>query len=246
MATVQRLSYLVTARIKSSASLNSFDDVVLGLMRNSLDANATTIDIVIDLMHAYCSIEDNGNGIAPEEFPGSTFKPRDSGAFGHSRSFIANLSALSRVTFVSKMANRSVVSRSVLEHAAICERRDFLPQDTQELGGKVSGTKVTAQNIFTCLPFRMKEQTQKQIKSFQKDWDKVKRGVLGTILAWQKELRINMYEKYFHWNIQFAGNTPSVPVCRGFDLQYTFSVFKQIGGIPTESKSSWVPILGSK
>lgn len=56
------------AQLTSSSKINSLKDVILGLLRNALDAKATIIDVTVDYRRGGCSIEDNGLGILPAEF----------------------------------------------------------------------------------------------------------------------------------------------------------------------------------
>ena len=58
----------VAAQIKSSTTINSLATVVLGLLANSLDADARRVDINVDLRRGAASLEDDGNGIPPKEF----------------------------------------------------------------------------------------------------------------------------------------------------------------------------------
>jgi DNA mismatch repair protein MLH3 len=58
----------VVAQIKSSTVVVSLTDVVLELLKNSLDAKATRVDAVIDFARGACTVEDDGLGISPLEF----------------------------------------------------------------------------------------------------------------------------------------------------------------------------------
>ena len=58
----------VVAQIKSSTAITSLSGVVLELLKNSLDAGATKLDVTVDFVRGGCTIEDNGFGIAPREF----------------------------------------------------------------------------------------------------------------------------------------------------------------------------------
>ena len=58
----------VAAQIKSSTTVTSLSVVVLGLLANSLDADARRIDINVDLRRGAASVEDDGIGIPPKEF----------------------------------------------------------------------------------------------------------------------------------------------------------------------------------
>lgn len=58
----------VAAQIKSSISINSLDNVILGLLENSLDARAHKIVVSVDFRRGACMVEDDGDGIPPLEF----------------------------------------------------------------------------------------------------------------------------------------------------------------------------------
>ena len=58
----------VVAQIKSSTTVTSLSIVVLGLLTNSLDADARRVDINVDLRRGAASVEDDGTGIPPQEF----------------------------------------------------------------------------------------------------------------------------------------------------------------------------------
>ena len=58
----------VVAQLKSSTVITTLNDVIDGLLRNSLDAEATQVNISVDYTRGSCSVEDNGYGIPPAEF----------------------------------------------------------------------------------------------------------------------------------------------------------------------------------
>ena len=58
----------VIAQIKSSTAITNLHGVVLELVKNSLDAAATTVRIAVDYGHGGCTVEDDGLGILPSEF----------------------------------------------------------------------------------------------------------------------------------------------------------------------------------
>lgn len=65
---IQPLPHDVIAQIKSSTTITSLNGVVLELMKNSLDAGSTKIDISLDYSRGGCLVEDDGLGILPSEF----------------------------------------------------------------------------------------------------------------------------------------------------------------------------------
>jgi DNA mismatch repair protein MLH3 len=58
----------VAAQIKSSTAVVSLTGVVLELLGNSLDAQATKVDATVDFGRGGCTVEDDGMGITPLEF----------------------------------------------------------------------------------------------------------------------------------------------------------------------------------
>ena len=65
---IQPLPEDVIAQIKSSTTITSLNGVILELMKNSLDAGSTKVDISVDYRRGGCTVEDNGLGILPSEF----------------------------------------------------------------------------------------------------------------------------------------------------------------------------------
>lgn len=71
MATVSSIFPLpadVLSQIRSSVTIASLNDVVLDLVKNSLDSNASNIEVAVDYSRGSCTVEDNGLGIEPVEF----------------------------------------------------------------------------------------------------------------------------------------------------------------------------------
>lgn len=65
---IQPLPPEVVAQIKSSITITSLNGVVCELVKNSLDASSTKIDISVDYAKGSCIVEDDGLGILPAEF----------------------------------------------------------------------------------------------------------------------------------------------------------------------------------
>lgn len=65
---IQQLPDDVVAQIKSSTTITSLNGVITGLIKNSLDADATKITITVEYAKGNCSVQDNGSGILPAEF----------------------------------------------------------------------------------------------------------------------------------------------------------------------------------
>lgn len=66
--TIKPLPDIEAAQIKSSLLITSLQDVAIGLIDNSLDSDATKVNVEIDFEWGFCAVEDNGTGIATVDF----------------------------------------------------------------------------------------------------------------------------------------------------------------------------------
>jgi DNA mismatch repair protein MLH3 len=55
-------------QLRSCVLLNSLNDAIIGLIKNSLDAEAQTIRVEVDFLRGNCCVEDDGAGIPAAEF----------------------------------------------------------------------------------------------------------------------------------------------------------------------------------
>jgi signal transduction histidine kinase len=67
-ASILPLPTEVIAQIKSSVAITSLTAVILGLVENSLDAQASKLTVEVDFVRGDCVVEDDGRGILPQEF----------------------------------------------------------------------------------------------------------------------------------------------------------------------------------
>jgi DNA mismatch repair protein MLH3 len=58
----------VAEKIRSCILITTLNDVVCGLLKNSLDAGATRVNITLDYSKGNCEVDDDGSGILPVEF----------------------------------------------------------------------------------------------------------------------------------------------------------------------------------
>lgn len=65
---IQPLPRKAVEQIKSSLTITTLNQAVLGLLENALDASATKIHLSVDYCRGSCTIEDDGHGIHPAEF----------------------------------------------------------------------------------------------------------------------------------------------------------------------------------
>lgn len=77
LAPIVALSEADISQLQSSRTITTLKEVVAGLLSNALEAEATNIQITWDHAKGDCIVEDNGIGIALEEFRenGGLLKP---------------------------------------------------------------------------------------------------------------------------------------------------------------------------
>lgn len=67
-AAIKLLPIEAQVQLKSSVVLNSLNDAIIGLIKNSLDAQAQSIRVEVDFARGSCCVEDDGVGIPASEF----------------------------------------------------------------------------------------------------------------------------------------------------------------------------------
>lgn len=65
---IKRLPADAVANIRSSLCIRTLNEVVLELVKNSLDANAQKVTVVVDFAKGGCTVEDDGCGIRQQDF----------------------------------------------------------------------------------------------------------------------------------------------------------------------------------
>lgn len=67
-SSIKPLPVQAQLQLKSSVALNSLNDAVIGLIKNSLDSWAHTVHVEVDFSRGICCVEDDGAGIPAREF----------------------------------------------------------------------------------------------------------------------------------------------------------------------------------
>ncbi|KAJ4421288.1 DNA mismatch repair protein [Gnomoniopsis sp. IMI 355080] len=191
----------VVAQIKSSVTISSLNSVVTGLIANSLDAEATKINISVDYSRGNCSIEDNGIGIPPSEF-------KEDGALGqlHCTSkfpahptihgkhgvFLASVASLSLLSITSHHQDyHSHNSMSIHNSRVLARNTPCLPE--QKLLTFTHGTRVTVRDLFGSMPVRVKHRAlQAEKSSFTRDWDRLALDVVALLIPWPAAVSLSI------------------------------------------------------
>jgi DNA mismatch repair protein MLH3 len=149
----------VVAQIKSSTTITGLNQVIIGLFENSLDAQATKIDISVDYRRGGCTIEDNGIGISPLEFRENgglgrmyhTSKQHDNTQLeihGGQGTFLASVAALSLFTITSRHTQQYSHNTLSLHRSKTISRLTPAPPQHAIRTTTGYGTRISVRDLF--------------------------------------------------------------------------------------------------
>ncbi|CAI6338287.1 unnamed protein product [Periconia digitata] len=253
---IQPLPTDVVAQIKSSASVTSLTGVVIELLKNALDANATHVDVTVDFGRAACSVEDNGIGIAPSEFRQdgglcklyctSKYYPGQA-CLGCNGTFLASLAAMCLIHVVSRHHQHRSHNLLTLHYSKVIDRQ--LPAQSQYDINARHGTRVTVRNLFGNLPVRVKQRAALvgQKSEYDRLWATLKRDVTGLLLSWTQpvSLRIRDGDGNTPINIPLSTSAHSSLSPSPSRLNYMLNLLTKANYITVGDWSSWIPTSAS-
>ncbi|KAI9852856.1 MAG: DNA mismatch repair protein [Thelocarpon superellum] len=190
------------AQITASTAIASLPSVVLDLVRNALDARATTIAVTVDFPRRGCIVEDDGDGIHPADFQpgGGLGKPHHSSkrspsppAHGRSGAFLTALAALSLVTITSRHRHHPSHNTLIMHHAKPIAR--LIPAPAfHHLSHHDHGTRVVVRDLFGNLPVRLKQYARMVDLGNETDreWEVLRSGLMALLLAWDTDMRLSV------------------------------------------------------
>ncbi|GAB0139083.1 hypothetical protein EsDP_00007298 [Epichloe bromicola] len=235
-------------KIKSSSSITSLNDVVCGLLMNSLDANSSKINIKLDFSLGNCIIEDDGFGIQPHEFEEggglgklhhtskSPPNPRIHGSHGN---FIASVAAFSLLTISSRHHRHDIHSALTIHNGNVLSR-SIPAQPDQRIAAFKHGTRVSVRNLFGSMPVRVKQRGLlcSDRAKIDREWDAATKAIAALLLSWPCELSVFLREA----NTQREARMKA----RGSEMANRASrLFVQAGLAESEGGGSWVPVSAS-
>ena len=202
---IHLLDNISQAKIKSAVQILSLTDVIVELVKNALDAQASSIKIVLNYAHGFCSVLDNGYGIPAGEFSQNgrlaraycTSKTeRQANIYGHHGRFLAALSGLSLLSITSRTANEHSAHVLWLDDSGRLGHTEELPDSTEIK----RGTLVKVHNLFSKLPVRWKHLADRFATEIvvQKEFDRLKHVLTGLTLA---------FPRSFELHVQHSGST---------------------------------------
>ncbi|KAG5978518.1 hypothetical protein E4U55_006135 [Claviceps digitariae] len=236
-------------RIKSSSAVTSLNDVICGLLKNSLDAKSSKVNISLDFSLGNCVIEDDGLGIEPREFEESgglgrlhhTSKiPPNPKIHGSHGNFIASVANLSLLT-ISSCHHRHETCSALTIHNGNVLARNIPARPDQRLATCVHGTRISVRNLFGSMPVRVKQRGLlfSDRAKMEREWDVVAKEIAALLLAWPDEVSVFVREANTQREARITGRNLDVAT-------RTSRLFVQAGLAESEDRgSSWVPVSAS-
>ncbi|KAJ5149421.1 hypothetical protein N7448_000999 [Penicillium atrosanguineum] len=251
-AGIRRLPLDVIAKIRSSTSIADLNGVVIELAKNSLDANAHTILATVDFKRGSCIVEDDGEGIRPDEFEStgglgkmhhtSRFQKRDS--YGHRGLFLASLASLSLMTVTSRHEKYQSTNSVIFHHSKPVAR--LLPAPAhQRLQTGEHGTSVTVNDLFGNMPVRVKSRALafQRPDELEKEWENLRNLLVSLMLANSQfsKLVITDVIRDKRISIRFVSHTGDLAdsSISTTDLRRIGSILAQSGMISSRNMNSW-------
>ncbi|KAL8827126.1 MAG: hypothetical protein Q9191_003374 [Dirinaria sp. TL-2023a] len=249
----------VAKQISSSVTITSLDHVIIGLVKNSLDAGARKIDVEVDYRRGACTVEDDGQGILAFEFleGGGLAKPyhtsRSSSSnitYGLNGTFLSSIAALSILTVTSHHHTSRVHATLVMHNSRPAARLVPAPAYHQLLC-REHGTKVGIQNLFSSMPVRVKQRSLEcaDPKEIERQIEFLRRGVVALLLAWSRPVKISVWvpgnRRRIHVNIKNALVDPPIEVSDqipAFNIHFVRSMLSQSNYIDPCDWDSWVEV----
>ncbi|KAI9884574.1 MAG: hypothetical protein M1823_003646 [Watsoniomyces obsoletus] len=252
------------SQIQSSSKIRSVNDVVLGLLENSLDAGASKIHVEADYARRGCTIEDNGLGIPVAEFRedgglGKLYHTSRYGSevprYGQNGTFLASLASLSLLSITSHHHQQDSHSSLTMHQSAVIARRIPAPSH-YNLSYQAHGTRISVKDLFGNMPVRVKHLALADEHGTQsvKDWRTLTRSLVGLLLAWGRPVGIVIRETgsgqklTLRWPQSIDGSIlgeTALEAKPATSSRIFSSLLMQALQLPLHFKDSWVPLSAS-
>ena len=264
---IQQLPPDVIAQIKSSTTITSLNGVVTELVKNSLDARASKIDISIDYGRGSCVVEDNGLGIPPSEFKvegglGKLYRKlvafndlnttdfsdssklsNQTPAHGNRGTFLASLSAMSVLSVASHHHSHQSHNAISLHKSDVVLRQTPCP--AQHHLQYEHGTRVTVRDLFGNMPVRVKQRAivSETQQASSKLWRSLMKDVVMFLLAWSNSVSVIVRQAGSTNRLIIKGHTDSIAANgQHVSVERTCNVLSQAQFISPDEASFWVPV----
>lgn len=265
------LSEDAISQIHSSKQITSLPGVVIALLENALDADATKVDISVNFTRGSCVIEDNGHGIPSAEFSehGGLGKMHHTSKatpelplHGNAGTYLASLAALSLVSATSRHHAGDVSATLSMHQGRVIARHVPSPSSNQLTAFGTHGTRVAVHDLFGNMPVRVKQRalvSAQGSSTADRSWLDLKCNVSALLLAWRKPCSVKLRDSESHGrNLTLSGTHSTVSSAlternlnshQGkvvkYDLRDALPIVFQAGLAPFESRVHWIPVTAS-
>ncbi|KAJ5907893.1 hypothetical protein N7495_000575 [Penicillium taxi] len=251
---IRPLSPDVVAKIKSSTSITHLSGVILELVKNSLDAHATTVYVSVDFKRGSCIVEDDGDGIKPIEFKPNggigkahhTSKFQNDSSYGHRGLFLASLASLSLLTVTSHHIQHQTTNSIILHHSNSVARLIPAPEH-HEIRISNHGTSVTVNDLFGNMPVRVKSRALALLKpdELDREWEHLRYTLIAIMLANSQLYKLIISDVERGKRITIRSGGTGTPTTGEVDLTRIGSILKQSDMIGSQNMDSWHVISAS-
>ncbi|OAA37645.1 DNA mismatch repair protein [Metarhizium rileyi] len=218
-------------KIKSSSAITSLNQVVCGLLTNSLDACSTKVNISLDYALGNCTVQDNG--LDTSKIPPN---PSTHGSHGN---FLASVATFSLLTATSHH-QRHTAQASISVHNGNIVARHVPALPDQRFVLFSHGTRVCVRNLFGSMAVRVKQRGLlfSDRSRVDRELESLLRAVAGLLLSWPIQVSILLRETNTQREQRLtSGNSDSVArISR---------IFTQAGLADSQDPGSWVSVSAS-
>jgi len=265
------LSEDAISQIHSSKQITSLSGVVLALITNALDADATKVDISVSFVRGSCTVEDNGSGIPSTEFTEHgglgkmyhTSKAATENALhGNAGTYLASLAALSLVNITSRHAEENMSATLIMYQGRVIARQCPSSTANELVAFGTHGTRIAVDDLFGNMPVRVKQRSLDSVHGVgadERSWLELKCGIAALLLAWKSPCSVKLRDRESqnrnitlsgtHATVSSALTERNVNILHGkairYDLRDAYPVLFQAGLAPLDSRPNWIPISAS-
>lgn len=247
---IYSLDSISRTKIKSAVQITCLNQIILELVKNALDAHASNIKVTLNYSRGFCSVIDNGHGIAAQEFEedGRLAQPYCSSKYNQAEQTYGRYGRhLAAIAGVAVLAIESRDDDS--EHASVlwydATGRLGHAKASSDFPGRDTGTQVKVYNLFSSLPVRKQHLAERfdSLYEVQAEFDRLKHSLVSLILASTLPFGIDVQHlsslcRYLHRPTSPLAQASIVPVATP-PLGSVISILREAGFAGNSSQSCW-------
>ncbi|KAF9543733.1 DNA mismatch repair protein [Mortierella hygrophila] len=206
MALIQPLAPSVSDELRASLVVNSLEQCISELIQNSIDANATSIEVKVDVAGHSLQVSDNGDGILPVDMARIGMRYATSKCsslqdlnhittYGFRGEAVAAITEMSLVDFVSRPRGQEPVYSTIFKGGdrLYCGPSSKYPRFTY-------GTTISVRDLFYKFPVRQRYWSDASASKLEVELERAKRvvetlalvapGISFTLIDMTKDVKI--------------------------------------------------------